>query len=80
MLGSLRGIAIVFRLKEHQLTGDSNAGCQYDIQSGFAVMSERYADLCPVGVFLSVGIGLAFLRDKHVIGRFSHAISFHKKS
>ncbi|MBG0753215.1 hypothetical protein Q7O_002675 [Pectobacterium carotovorum subsp. carotovorum PCCS1] len=43
-------------------------------------MSERYADLCPVRVFLSVRIGLVFLRDKYVVGRFSHAISFNKVS
>ena len=80
MLGCLRYVAIVSRFKKHQLTGDSNAGRQYDVQSRFAVMSERYADFCPICVLLSAGIGLAFLRDKHVIGRFSHTISFNKKS
>lgn len=80
MMGGLRYVAIVSRFKEYQLTGDSKTGCQYDVQSGFAIMSEGYTDLCPVGVFLSVGIWLVFLRDKYVIGGFSHVISFNRKS
>jgi len=53
VLGGLRYVAIVSRFKKHQLTGDSNAGRQYDVQSRFAVMSERYADFCPICVLLS---------------------------
>ncbi|CTQ14563.1 hypothetical protein BN1007_70120 [Klebsiella variicola] len=73
-------VAVIPGLKEHQLSGNGNAGCQYHVQSGFIVMGESDADFRPPGVFFTLWVGLTFLGDKYVINGFSHDASSNKNN